>query len=44
LEEENKKINNEKEYWHREAIRLAAELGELKIKLGGFIEKNYIKD
>ena len=32
-------IENEA-FWHKEAVRLAAEIGEIKIKLGGFIEKN----
>jgi hypothetical protein len=38
--EEIETLKQSEDYWHREAIRLAAELGELKIKLGGFIESN----
>lgn len=37
---EVEELKESEDYWHREAICLAAELGELKIKLGGFIESN----
>jgi len=40
LEEENKKLREESIFWEIEAKRQAAELGEIKIKLVGFIEKN----
>ena len=33
LEEENKRLSQEKEFWNKEAIRQAAELGEMKIKI-----------
>ncbi|MDF2609069.1 MAG: hypothetical protein K0R92_543 [Lachnospiraceae bacterium] len=33
LEDEKSKLEQEKEHWKREAIRLAAELEEIKIKI-----------
>lgn len=38
--EEIEDIKAEKEYWKREAIKNAAELGELKMKLYEFIQSN----
>ncbi len=35
---EYQKIIKDEDFWHREAIRLAAELGEMKIGLAKFIE------
>jgi hypothetical protein len=35
---EYQKLLEEKEYWHREAIKQTAELGEFKMKLGKLIE------
>ena len=32
LEEENKALESEKDYWHREALKWAAMMGESKIK------------
>lgn len=33
-------LKKSEDLWHREAIRLAAELGELKMKIGKLIESN----
>ena len=33
-------LKKSEDYWHREAISLAAELGELKMKIGKLIESN----
>lgn len=43
LEEENKKLKEEKEFWRREAIHSKSELGEMKMKLQGLIS-NYEED
>jgi len=33
LEDENRKLNDEKEYWHLEALKWASKLGENKMKI-----------
>jgi hypothetical protein len=40
LEKENEELKQKEDFWHREAIRQAAELGEMKIKIGYLIESN----
>jgi hypothetical protein len=33
-------LKKDRDFWHREAIKQAAELGEMKIKIGYLIESN----
>lgn len=37
--EDIEKLKNDVEYWKREAIRMAAELGEMKMNLQALIDK-----
>lgn len=37
---EYQELVKDEDFWHREAIRLAAELGEMKIGLAKFIDEN----
>lgn len=39
LEEENKRLTEENEYWKREALKWAAKLGENKMKIRGLLDK-----
>ncbi len=38
--EEIEGLKKSEDFWHREAVRLAAELGELKLRIGKLIESN----
>ncbi len=39
LEEENKALKSEKDYWHREAIKWANRLGESKFKFRNLLNQ-----